>query len=260
MPKPFAPGKRYKKNYDERDIEQAVEAIKGVFRENKLPKKNRPWTSTYISTRRRRAFSSLDKGMPAEGVPQTSRRQPNVYNIKENKNKDFMKLYQIQKNFEEGGEQKRKNKDREPTSEEMLNIETMELFIDDVHIEYIDECTETNLNASSENESLNLSNICENNIILEQTTKTVDINYQIPSYAGNEVTLEKNKQNEVVLPKMIFKEKEITVNRGLTDLILYPKTPKQKGKRNTTEQLPFVLTTSGWKQIRRDKEARKRIE
>ncbi|KAF2892060.1 hypothetical protein ILUMI_14113, partial [Ignelater luminosus] len=28
MPKTFAPGERYKKNYDERDIEQAVEAIK----------------------------------------------------------------------------------------------------------------------------------------------------------------------------------------------------------------------------------------
>ncbi|KAF2891245.1 hypothetical protein ILUMI_14928 [Ignelater luminosus] len=38
MPKTFAPGERYEKNYDERDIEQAVEAIKRVFRKNKLPK------------------------------------------------------------------------------------------------------------------------------------------------------------------------------------------------------------------------------
>ncbi|KAF2890621.1 hypothetical protein ILUMI_15552 [Ignelater luminosus] len=28
MPKTFTPGERYKKNYDERDIEQTVEAIK----------------------------------------------------------------------------------------------------------------------------------------------------------------------------------------------------------------------------------------
>ncbi|KAF2893472.1 hypothetical protein ILUMI_12703 [Ignelater luminosus] len=68
-------------------------------------------------------------------------------------------------------------------------------------------------------------------------------------YAGNEVTLEKSKQNEVVLPKVVFEEEAITVNRGLSDFILYPKTPERKGKRNTTERLPFVLTSSGWKQI-----------
>ncbi|KAF2892440.1 hypothetical protein ILUMI_13733 [Ignelater luminosus] len=174
MPKTFAPGERYKKNYDERDIEQAVEAIK--------------------------------KGLS-----------------------------------------KKQASKEESISEEILNIEAMELFIDDFHIEYIDECTETNVNASleneslnlsnicesniildqttnivdindqilsyaekkitlekSKNESLNLSNICESNIILDQTTKIVDINDQILSYAGNEVTLEKSKQNEVVLPKVVF--------------------------------------------------------
>ncbi|KAF2890914.1 hypothetical protein ILUMI_15259, partial [Ignelater luminosus] len=93
------------------------------------------------------------------------------YNIKENENEDFMKLYQIWKNFDEGGKQKHKNEDRESISEEILNIEAMELFIDDVHIEYIDECRETNENASLENKSLNLSNICDNNIIPDQTTK-----------------------------------------------------------------------------------------
>ncbi|KAF2887631.1 hypothetical protein ILUMI_18542 [Ignelater luminosus] len=66
-----------------------------------------------------------------------------------------MKLYQIWKNFDKGGKQKHKNEDREFISEEILNIEAMELFIDDVHIEYIDECTETNENASLENKSLN---------------------------------------------------------------------------------------------------------
>ncbi|KAF2894903.1 hypothetical protein ILUMI_11271, partial [Ignelater luminosus] len=140
-----------------------------------------------------------------------------------NENEDFIKLYQIWKNFDEGGKQKHKNEDRGSISEEILNIEAMELFIDDVHIEYIDECTETNENASLENKSLNLSTICDNNIIFNQTTKIVDINDQIPSYGGNKVTLEK----------------------------------KRKGKRNTTERLPFVLTSSGWKQIQRDKEERK---
>ncbi|KAF2886341.1 hypothetical protein ILUMI_19830 [Ignelater luminosus] len=107
------------------------------------------------------------------------------------------------------------------------------------------EYTETNENVSLENDSLNLSNICENNIILDQTTKIVDINDQIPSYEVNEVTLKKSKQNEVVLPKVVFQEEAITVNRGLSDFILYPKTPERKGKRNTTERLPFVLTSSG---------------
>ncbi|KAF2889669.1 hypothetical protein ILUMI_16504 [Ignelater luminosus] len=150
-------------------------------------------------------------GMPAEGVPQTSRKHPNektvingvltygknfqivgpnkinefkkIDNTKENENKDFMKLYQIWKNFEEGKEQKHKNRERESIK--------------------------TNVNASLENESLNLSNICENNIILDQTTKIVDINDRISSYAGNEVTLEKSKQNEVVLPKVVSRKKKL---------------------------------------------------
>ncbi|KAF2886610.1 hypothetical protein ILUMI_19562 [Ignelater luminosus] len=117
MPKTFAPGERYKKNYDERDIEQAVEAIK-----RGLSKKQ----------------ASKEYGIP---------RATKIGIIKENENENIMKLYQIWKNFDEGGKQKHKNEDRGSISEEILNIEAMELFIDDVHIEYIDECTETNKNA-----------------------------------------------------------------------------------------------------------------
>ncbi|KAF2888202.1 hypothetical protein ILUMI_17971 [Ignelater luminosus] len=83
-------------------------------------------------------------------------------------------------------------------------------------------------------------------IDIEQAVEAIK---KIPSYAGNEVTLEKSKQNEVVLPKVVFEEEAITVNRGLSNFIFYPKTPERKGKRNTTERLPFVLTSSGWKQI-----------
>ncbi|KAF2902381.1 hypothetical protein ILUMI_03805 [Ignelater luminosus] len=161
---------------------------------------------------------------------------PEIDNIRENENEDFIKLYQIWKNFDEGGKQKHKNEDRESISEEILNIEAMELFIDDVHIDYIDECRETNENASLENKSLNLSNICDNNIILDQTTKIVDINDQIPSYAGNEVTLEKSKQNEVVLPKVVFEEEAITVNRGLKNR------QQTKTKETETETVKAKLT------------------
>ncbi|KAF2879534.1 hypothetical protein ILUMI_26636 [Ignelater luminosus] len=140
-----------------------------------------------------------------------------IDNIKENENEDFIKLYQIWKNFDEGGKQKHKNEDRESISEEILNIEAMELFIDD-------------------NKSLNLSNICDNNIILDQTTKIVDINDQIPSYAGNEVTLEKSKQNEVVLPKVVFEEEAITANRGLKNR------QQTKTKETETETVKEKLT------------------
>ncbi|KAF2898011.1 hypothetical protein ILUMI_08165 [Ignelater luminosus] len=250
MPKTFAPGERYKRNYDERDIEQAVEAIKKGLSKKQASKEYGIPRAT-LQFRLSNKFKKTGHG-PTPILTQDEEELLKIDNIKENENEDFMKLYQIWKNFDEGEKQKHKNEDRESISEEILNIEAMELFIDDVHIEYIDECTETNENASLENKSLNLSNICDN-IILDQTTKIVDINDQIPSYAGNE----KSKQNEVVLPKVVFEEEAMTVNRGLSNFILYPKTPERKGKQNTTERLPFVLTLSGWKQIQRDKEERK---
>ncbi|KAF2890221.1 hypothetical protein ILUMI_15952, partial [Ignelater luminosus] len=232
MPKTFAPGERYKKNYDERDIEQAVEAIKKGLSKKQASKEYGIPRAT-LQFRLSNKFKKTGHGPPPI-LTQDEQELLKIDNIKENENEDFMNLYQIWKNFDEGGKQKYKNKDRESISEEILNIEAMELFIDDVYIEYIDKCTETNKKASLENESLNLSNICENNIILDQTTNIVDINDQIlsyaeneitlekmdindqiPSYAGNEVTLEKSKQNEVVLPKVVFEEEAITVNRGL---------------------------------------------
>ncbi|KAF2887661.1 hypothetical protein ILUMI_18512 [Ignelater luminosus] len=229
MPKTFAPGERYKKNYDERDIEQAVEAIKkGLSKKQACKEYGIPRAT--LQSRLSNKFKKTGHGPPPI-LTQDEEELLKIDNIKENENEDFMKLYQIWKNFDEGGKQKHKNEDRESIK--------------------------TNENASLENKSLNLSNICDNNIILDQTTRVVDINDQIPSYAGNEVTLEKSKQNEVVLPKVVFEEEAITVNRGLSNFILYPKIPERKGKRNTTERLPFVLTSSGWKHIQRDKEERK---
>ncbi|KAF2887854.1 hypothetical protein ILUMI_18319, partial [Ignelater luminosus] len=198
MPKTFAPGERHKKNYDERDIEQAVKAIKkGLSKKQasknkclgKNPSNKIKQENTVIN-----GALTYEKFFQIVG-PNKINEFKKIDNIKENQNEDFMKLYQIWKNFDEGGKQKHKNEDRESISEEILNIQTMELFINDVHLEYIDESTETNENASLENKSLNLSNICDNNIMLDQTTKIVDINDQIPSYAGNEVTLEKKRQN-----------------------------------------------------------------
>ncbi|KAF2889406.1 hypothetical protein ILUMI_16767 [Ignelater luminosus] len=152
MPKTFAPGERYKKNYDERNIEQAVEAIKKglskkqAFKEYGIPRAT-------LQFRLSNKFKKTGHGPPP------------ILTQEEELLVHWIKEY------------------RESISEEILNIEAMELFIDDIRIEYIDECTETNENASLENKSLNLSNICDNNIILDQTTKIVDINDQIPSYA-----------------------------------------------------------------------------
>ncbi|KAF2892344.1 hypothetical protein ILUMI_13828 [Ignelater luminosus] len=236
MPKTFAPEERYKKNYDERDIEAIRKGLskKQASKEYGIPRAT-------LQFRLSNKFTKTGHGPPpilTQDEEKLLVHWIKEYNIKENENEDFIKLYQIWKNFDEGGKQKHKNEDRESISEEILNIEAMELFIDD-------------------NKSLNLSNICDNNIILDQTTKIVYISDQISSYAGNEVTLEKNKQNKVVLPKVVFEEEAITVNRSLSNFILYPKTPERKGKRNTTERLPFVLTSSGWKQIQRDNEERK---
>ncbi|KAF2902009.1 hypothetical protein ILUMI_04174 [Ignelater luminosus] len=155
-------------------------------------------------------------------------------NIKENENEDFMKLYQIWKNFDEGGKQKHKNEDRESISEEILNIEAMELFIDDVYIEYIDECTETNENASLENKSLNLNNICDNNIILDQTTNIVNINDQILSFAKNEITLEKSKNESLNLSNIC--ENNIILDQTTKIVDINDQIPSSAGNKVTLEK------------------------
>ncbi|KAF2894661.1 hypothetical protein ILUMI_11513 [Ignelater luminosus] len=165
MLKTCAPRERYSKNYDERDIEQAVEAIKKGLSKKQASKEYGIPRATF-QFRLSNKFKKTGHGPPPI-LTQDEEELLKIDNIKENENEDFMKLYQIWKYFDESGKQKHKNEDRESISEEILNIEAMKLFIDDVHIEYIDECTETNENASLENESLNLK-LKEN----RQQTKT----------------------------------------------------------------------------------------
>ncbi|CAH1180212.1 unnamed protein product [Phaedon cochleariae] len=220
MPK-VKKGYVYKKKYSEPEITRALEAIKKGMSKKQAAKTYRIPRAT-LQFRMSERFKKIRHG--PETVLSTSEEELLVKWINDNQRKGFP----------------RRKEDIQQSVKEFLN----KIF-------------EDNLGSISDDHTQNNDIIIEETMITpnNDTDKNSNDYEELASSEHNQIQRDQGHEEEIDKENIDVPEEQCSLEKSLR----WPETPTRKGNK-TTERMPFVLVSTGWKKIYTEKQEKKAKE